>query len=172
MFAAAKPVPGVLASFLHIDSAVEAIKGLRARGHHDLTVYSASPNHEIEEALEHRISPVRLFTLFGGITGVISGLAMTYWMSLDWPLLVGGKPIATVPPYVVFMFELMVLFGALCTVAGVAILALRKPTTGILYDVHFSDDRIGIFVPCPPDRANDVEALLTQAGSVEVRRAA
>ena len=73
---------------------------------------------------------------------------------------------------VVFMFELMVLFGALCTVAGVAILALRKPTTGILYDVHFSDDRIGIFVPCPPDRANDVEALLTQAGSVEVRRAA
>ncbi len=172
MFAAAKPIPGVLASFIHIDGAVDAIRGLRARGHHDLTVYSASPNHELEEALEHRISPVRLFTLFGGITGVISGLAMTYWMSLDWPLLVGGKPIATVPPYVVFMFELMVLFGALCTVAGVAILSLRKPTTGILYDEHFSDDRIGIFVPCPPDRANDVEALLKQAGSVEVRRAA
>lgn len=172
MFAAAKPIPGVLASFIHIDGAVDAIRGLRARGHHDLTVYSASPNHELEEALEHRISPVRLFTLFGGLTGVISGLAMTYWMSLDWPLLVGGKPIATVPPYVVFMFELMVLFGALCTVAGVAILSLRKPTTGILYDEHFSDDRIGIFVPCPPDRANDVEALLKQAGSVEVRRAA
>ncbi|MEO6068085.1 MAG: DUF3341 domain-containing protein [Gemmatimonadales bacterium] len=172
MFAAAKPVPGVLASFMHIDSAVEAIKGLRARGHHDLTVYSASPNHEIEEALEHRISPVRLFTLFGGITGVISGLAMTYWMSLDWPLLVGGKPIATVPPYVVFMFELMVLFGALSTVFGVAFLALRKPTTGIMYDEKFSDDRIGIFVPCPPERAGDVETLLKQAGSVEVRRAA
>ena len=172
MFAAAKPVPGVLASFMHIDSAVEAIKGLRARGHHDLTVYSASPNHEIEEALEHRISPVRLFTLFGGITGVISGLSMTYWMSLDWPLLVGGKPIATVPPYVVFMFELMVLFGALSTVFGVAFLALRKPTTGIMYDEKFSDDRIGIFVPCTPERAGDVETLLKQAGSVEVRRAA
>lgn len=165
-------VPGVLASFIHIDGAVDAIRGLRARGHHDLTVYSASPNHELDEALEHRISPVRLFTLFGGVTGVISGLAMTYWMSLDWPLLVGGKPIATVPPYVVFMFELMVLFGALCTVAGVAFLSLRKPTTGILYDARFSDDRIGIFVPCSPDRANDVETLLKQAGSVEVRRAA
>ena len=172
MFAAAKPIPGVLASFVHIDAAVDAIRGLRARGHHDLTVYSASPNHELEEALEHRISPVRLFTLFGGLTGVISGVAMTYYTSLDWPLLVGGKPIATVPPYVVFMFELMVLFGALSTVAGVAILSLRKPTTGILYDAHFSDDRIGVFVPCPPDRANEVEALLQQSGSVEVRRAA
>jgi hypothetical protein len=169
---AAKTVPGVLGSFVHVDGAVDAIKGLRAKGHRDLTVYSAAPNHEIEEALEHRISPVRLFTLFGGLTGVTSGLSMTYWMSLDWPLVVGGKPIATVPPYVVFMFELMVLFGALSTVAGVAILALRKPTTGIAYDERYSDDQIGIFVPCSADRAGDVEALLKQAGSVEVRRAA
>jgi hypothetical protein len=172
MFGKSKPIPGVLASFAHIDSAVEAIKGLRARGHTDLTVYSAAPNHEIEEALEHRISPVRLFTLIGGITGCCAGLAMTYWMSLDWPLMVGGKPIATVPPYVVIMFELTVLFGALSTVTGVALLALRKPTTGIAYDPRFTNDLIGIFVPCAPDRAGDVESLLKQAGSVEVRRAA
>jgi molybdopterin-containing oxidoreductase family membrane subunit len=172
MFAAAKTVPGVLGSFVHVDGAVDAIKGLRARGHRDLTVYTAAPNHEIEEALEHKISPVRLFTLVGGLTGCISGLAMTYWMSFDWPLLVGGKPIATVPPYVVIMFELTVLFGALFTVTGVGLLALRKPTTGIAYSERFTDDQIGIFVPCAPDRAADVEALLKQAGSVEVRRAA
>lgn len=172
MSARSKTVPGVLGSFVHIDGAVDAIRGLRAKGHRDLTVYSAAPNHEIEEALEHRISPVRLFTLIGGIVGCTSGLAMTYWMSLDWPLLVGGKPIATVPPYVVIMFELTVLFGALCTVTGVALLALRKPTTGIAYDERFTDDHIGIFVPCAADRAGDVEALLKQAGSVEVRRAA
>ena len=168
----AQTIPGVLGSFVHVDGAVDAIKGLRARGHTDLTVYSAAPNHEIEEALEHRISPVRLFTLAGGITGCLSGLAMTYWMSLDWPLLVGGKPIATVPPYVVIMFELTVLFGALCTVFSVALLSLRKPTTGIAYSEKFTDDQIGIFVPCAADRAADVEALLKQAGSVEVRRAA
>ena len=169
---ATKNVPGELGSFVHVDGAVDAIKGLRARGHTDLTVYTAAPNHEIEEALEHKISPVRLFTLFGGLTGVTSGLAMTYYTALDWPLLVGGKPIATVPPFVVFMFELMVLFGALASVAGVAILSLRKPTTGLLYDEHFSDDRIGIFVPCAADRAGEIESLLKQNGSVEVRRAA
>ncbi len=35
---AAKTVPGVLASFAHVDAAVEAISGLMARGFRDLTV--------------------------------------------------------------------------------------------------------------------------------------
>ena len=46
-------MPGVLASFVHVDAAADAIRALRARGHRDLVVYTASPNHEIEEALEH-----------------------------------------------------------------------------------------------------------------------
>ena len=62
-------LPGLLASFKHVDAAADAVRALRARGHRDLTVYTASPNHEIEEALEHRVSPVRLFTLIGGLTG-------------------------------------------------------------------------------------------------------
>ena len=56
---AAKTVPGVLASFAHVDSAVEAISGLKARGFRDLTVYTASPNHEIEQARFFRPAPVR-----------------------------------------------------------------------------------------------------------------
>lgn len=106
------PVTGILGSFQYIDAATEAIRALHGQGRRNLTVYSATPNHELEEALHLKISPVRLFTLIGGITGCLGGLAMTYWMSLDWPLLVGGKPIATVPPYVVIMFELTVLCGA------------------------------------------------------------
>ena len=168
----ARTVPGVLASFEHIDAACDAVGALRAQGRKDFTVYSAAPNHELEHALGITNSPVRLFTLIGGLTGVCAGLGMTFWMSLDWPLLVGGKPIATVPPYVVFMFELMVLLGALSTVAGVVILSLSKPTTGMAYDPRFSDDQIGIFVPCPPAEAGRMEKLFREAGSVEVRHAA
>ena len=78
-------MPGVLASFVHVDAAADAIRALRARGLRDLVVYSAAPNHEIEEALEHRVSPVRLFTLIGGLTGCAAGFGMTLWMSYDWP---------------------------------------------------------------------------------------
>ena len=35
-------------------AAIDAIRGLRAQGMRDLTVYSAAPNHEIEDALDHR----------------------------------------------------------------------------------------------------------------------
>jgi hypothetical protein len=168
----AKVIPGVLGAFRHIDAACDAITALHAQGRKDITVYSAAPNHELEDALGITNSPVRLFTLIGGLTGLCAGVGMTFWMSLDWPLIVGGKPIATVPPYVVFMFELMVLLGSLSTVAGIVILSMTKKTTGLAYDPSFSDDQIGIFVPCAAGDAPQVTRLLQDAGSVEVRHAA
>jgi hypothetical protein len=162
---------GVLGSFRHVDAATEAIRDLRAQGRKDITVYSAAPNHEIEAALRQKVSPVRLFTLIGGITGCTAGLAMTYWMSLDWPLLVGGKPIATVPPYVAIMFELTVLCGALSTAAGILLLSWFMRRKSVLYDPRFTDDRIGIFVPCRADEYATVESLLRNAGVEEVRHA-
>ena len=165
---ARKNVPGVLASFLQVDAAVDAITGLKSKGFRDLTVYTAAPNHEIDAALDHPVSWVRMFTLIGGLTGVTAGFAMTIWMSNDWPLLVGGKPIGTPVPYVAIAFELTVLYASLCTVAGMIILSLLKSLKGRPYHPSFSDDRIGIFVPCAPDQAPAVRELLTRAGSEEV----
>ena len=164
-----RKVAGVLASFVHVDAAADAIRALRAKGHRDLVVYSPAPNHEIEEALDHKVSPVRLFTLIGGLTGCAAGFGMTIWMSYDWPTLVGGKPIAAIPPYVVIGFELTILLGALSTVTGVALLAVLLGKRGIAYDPRFSDDQIGIFVPAAPDQVAPTEQLLKAAGAVEVR---
>jgi hypothetical protein len=118
------------------------------------------------------VSPVRLFTLIGGLTGCAAGFGMTIWMSLDWPLLVGGKTIASIPPYVVIAFELTILLGALSTVTAVALLSVLMGKRGIAYDPAFSDDQIGVFVPAGSDQAGTVEQLLRSAGAVEVRREA
>jgi hypothetical protein len=166
---AKRPVPGILGSFVHVDAAVEAIRALRAMGLRDLVVYSPAPNHEIDEALSHRISPVRLFTLIGGLTGCTAGFAMTIWMSYDWPAVVGAKPIASIPPYVVIAFELTILLGALSTVAAVALFSVLMGKRGVAYDPRFSDDQIGIFVSSPPDQRSAVDQLLRSAGAVEVR---
>jgi hypothetical protein len=162
-------MPGVLASFVHVDAAADAIRALRARGMRDLVVYSAAPNHEIEEALQPRVSPVRLITLIGGLTGCAAGFGMTLWMSYDWPTLVGGKTIGSVPPYVVIAFELTILLGALSTVAAVAFFSILMGKRGAPYDPQFSDDTIGVFVPATRDMAGQVEQLLHNAGAVEVR---
>ncbi len=168
----ARRVPGLLAAFLHVDAAADAIRAVRAMGIRDLTVYTPSPNHEIEEALGQRVSPVRLFTLIGGLSGCAAGFAMTIWMSYDWPVVVGGKPIASIPPYVIIAFELTILLGALSTVAAVALLSVLMGNPGVAYDPRFSDDQIGIFVPAPSDQADRVEQLLRSAGAVEVRHEA
>jgi hypothetical protein len=164
-----RPVPGILAAFMHVDAAVDAIRALRAMGRRDLVVYTPSPNHEIEEALEQRVSPVRLFTLIGGLSGCTAGFAMTIWMSYDWPVIVGGKTIASIPPYVVIGFELTILLGALSTVAAVALFSVLMGKRGVAYDPKFSDDQIGIFVPGSHDQLKPVEELLRSAGAVEVR---
>ncbi len=167
-----RKVPGILAAFTHLDAAVDAIRALRARGHRDLVVYTASPNHEIEEALDHGVSPVRLFTLIGGLTGCAAGFGMTIWMSYDWPTLVGGKTIASIPPYVVIAFELTILLGSLSTVAAVGLFSVLFGKRGVAYDPKFSDDMIGVFVPARPEQVGATEDLLKAAGAVEVRHEA
>ena len=81
---------------------------------------------------------------------------------------VGGKPIGSVLPYVVIAFELMILFGAGATVLGLLFHSLKTRQRGG-YDGSCTDDRIGIFVPCPVERRPDVEKLLNASGAEEVR---
>ena len=64
----------------------------------------------------------------------------------------------------------LAMIGALSTVAGIIILSAMKSLKGRPYSPRFSDDRIGIFVPCRADQAAGVERVLTQHGSVEVTR--
>ncbi|MBI3983103.1 MAG: DUF3341 domain-containing protein [Gemmatimonadetes bacterium] len=159
---------GVLAAFRHIDAAAHAIRSLKEMGYRDFTVYTPAPNHEISDAVGHRVSPVRLWTLIGGLTGCASGFAMTLWMSYDYPIVVGGKPLGSIPPYVVIAFELTILLGALSTIAGLIFHAWRTRRRAA-YDPRFTDDHIGIFVPCAAERRSAVRQLLQGAGAVEVR---
>src|SRR2546428_13270864 len=135
------PTLGVLAVFAQLDTTLAAIKQLRAAGHTDFTVYSPIPRHEIEAALGQAVSPVRMFTLIGGIAGCAIGAWLTLWMSGDWPINVGGKPVGSIPPYVVIMFEMKILFGALSTIISILLhsaFAARRPGT-IQYDERFTN---------------------------------
>lgn len=165
-----RTVPGVLGHFEHVDGACDAIRELKSSGFADLTVYTAHPNHEIEEAIGDPVSPLRWFTLIGGLTGCAAGFGLTIWMSRDWPLLVGGKAIAAIPAFVVIGFELTILVGSLSSIAAIWILAKRKSLKGRPYHPSFSDDRIGVFVPCDGAQAGAAQATLEKFGSVEVTR--
>jgi hypothetical protein len=159
---------GVLAAYKHVDAAAEAVRRLRDSGYEDFTVYTPVPNVEILQAVGHRVSSVRLWTLIGGLLGCATGFALTLWMSYDWPLVVGGKPVGSVIPYVIIAFELTILFGAGATILGLLYNSWRTQQPGA-FDGRFTDDQIGIFVPCPVERRPAVEDLLRASGALEVR---
>jgi ActD protein len=162
----------VVGVFEHVDTTVKALEELRAKGYHDLTVYTPVPIHEIEDVLERDrpVSRVRLFTLIGGLTGTVSGFLLTMWSSLKWDLIVGGKAPASVPPYVVIAFELTILFGGLATLIGLVMLArLPRLRSSPWFDPRFTNDRFGVAVHCTPGRGTSVREILQRAGAEEVR---
>ena len=150
--------------------AVSAVKSLKGAGFGELEVYSPVPSHDIEHAVGKGPSRVRLWTLLGGLTGVCTGYLMTIWMAYDWPLVIGGKPFASVPAYTIIAFELTILFGGVLTVIGMithglALTARKHPA----YRPSFSSDEFACLVSCNADQIPRVQELLTESGCTEVR---
>ncbi len=161
---------GVLGIFRELDVTVHVIELLKKKRYGDITVYSPTPRHELEHALKHRSSIVRRFTLIGGLLGMTFGYWIPIWISDYWPLVVGGKPVASWVPYTIISFELMVLIGGLSTVAGLFIAArIPRITATIGYSPLFSDDRFGVWVEAAPEHQNAVRELLAHEGAEEVR---
>jgi hypothetical protein len=161
---------GVLAAFAELDSTVEAIQDLRKKNFSDITVFTPTPRHELEEVLEPPPSGVRKFTLAGGLLGVTFGYWIAIWISDYWPIVVGGKPVASWVPYTIIGFEIMVLFGSLATVFGMfALSRIPRLTMTVGYDPRFSHGDYGIWVVAGADRATEAADLLRRHGALEVR---
>ncbi len=165
-------VPGVLGVFSHMDTLIDAIHHFKKSGmEKKIKVYSPAPLHQIEHALDEKVSPVRLFTLFGGLLGCTTGYLFTSWTSLDWILPTSGKPIVSPVAFTVIAFELTILFGSIFTLLGISLnskLFRPRPT---LYDDRFTEDKFGIFVYCGESEYESMSQELSQRGAEEVTRA-
>jgi hypothetical protein len=163
----------VLGVFAHVDTTLQAIRDLRAKGFSNLTVYTPVPVEEIEHEIDkvEPLSKVRLFTLVGALTGTATGFFLTIWSSLKWELVTGGKAPVSIPPFVIIAFELTILLGGLASALAILVLGqLPKLKPSRTYDPRFTLDRFGVAVTCPPDKVESVQSMLTAAGAEEVRR--
>lgn len=160
---------GILAHYGSLDDTRRAIERLREAGHLELEVFSPIPSPELEEAMDIHSSPVGLWSLIGGMTGFTTAILLTAGASLAYPLVTQGKPIVSIPPFIVVMFELTVLFTGIFALFSMLIHA-RKPklTLSPNYRRRFSVDRWGIFVPVPVGLRREAEELVRETGAVEV----
>ena len=134
-----------MASFEHLDTCLAVIKQLPAEGFREIEVYSPTPHHDISHALKRKPSPVRVFTLIGGVTGLVTGWAVTIGSTMLYPIIVGGKPIISIPPFGVVAYITTILFGTIATFIGFLVNA-RMPQIKIVegYDERLSSDHFGV----------------------------
>lgn len=164
------PRTGVLGIYNYLDLLIAAIEHLRAGGFQYMQAISPVPNHDIDEALAKPASPVRVFTLIGGLIGFATGWALTIGAVRHYPIIVGGKPLISLPTFLVVAYILTILFGALATLIGM-LLNARLPRAKIkaAFDPRLSADHFGLVIYCPPELRAEVERKLLETGAEEVR---
>ena len=163
---------GILASFDYLDSAVEAIEALRKAGfkRKSIQAFAPVPEHDLEHAMGYCQSSVRVFSLVGALTGAATGFALSIFTAMDWPLVVGGKPIVSIPAFFIIAFELAILFGALSTVIGLFInIGLPRFKPLVVYDPEFSAGRFGVYVSASSERVGEARKILADREPAELR---
>lgn len=85
------------------------------------------PVPEADRILPPGRSRVRIFAFAGAASGTAAGFAFTILTTLSWPLIIGGKPMVSIPPFLIIAFALTILFGALSTFFGFLLLS-RLPS--------------------------------------------
>src|SRR6188768_3449688 len=114
---------GILAEYDTPDQLVSAAKKVRDAGFEKWDTYSPFPVHGIDAAMGIKMTILPWLTLAAGITGLITAITMQWWMNAyDYPWLISGKPIWSIPANVPIMFELTVLFSAITTLVGMLML--------------------------------------------------
>jgi hypothetical protein len=168
------PTPGAIKSvFPHLDCLVDAIDALKQSGYTNMVVTAPLPRHEIEEQLYGgKPSPVRWFTLTGALFGGSMGFSVCSLTHVNWPMIIpAGKPLVSIPAFIVLTFEATILFGSLFTLAGL-LLMCGLPSYGLqseVQDPRFSDDVFGLVVNGLSDAdAERVRRLLNENGAAEV----
>jgi hypothetical protein len=62
---------------------------------------------------------VALVVLIGGIIGCVGGFFLQYWVHvIDYPLIIGGRPLDSWPAFIPVTFELTILCAALSAFFG------------------------------------------------------
>lgn len=155
------------------EAVMNGIRKVRENGVKIHDVFSPFPVHGIDEALGLKRSRLPIAAFLFGLTGTSLALTMQIWMlGFDWPMIIGGKDFASLPPFIPVTFELTVLLAALGMVGTFMIASNLKPYKWPRqFDLRSTDDKhvMAIDLALNGGKGKDeIARLLKNAGASEV----
>ncbi len=151
------------------EAAQNAVNGLRAAGVPDgeIMIMSSEPLDNYEMGQKDSHTNMRWIALAGGLTGLGSGVALTSFTQMDWPLVTGGMPIITSLTNLIPIFELTMLGAVLATVVTLLITAGLPGRKSRIYDPAVSEGKILVGIEDQQDFTTaDLERTLQVDGEV------
>lgn len=153
---------------------VDAAAAVRAAGFTQIEAISPFPLHGIDDAMGIPRSFIPWVTFVFGLIGFSFGTWFTWWASaVNWPLIIGGKPMWSVPAFVPIMFELTILFAALSSVGALIMVCGLPQVDPPIIDPALSSHKFGLWVPegSVGYNALKLEQMFKELGAADVKKA-
>lgn len=165
-------VYGLLAEYHDQGELLAAAKQVRDKGFERWDTFSPYPVHGIDPAMGIKSTRLPWIVLCFGLTGLTTAVLMQWWMNaVDYPWIISGKPLWSIPANIPITFELTVLFSAISTFLSMLILnGLPKPSSPLDRVRRFArvtDDRFFLLIEAedPKFDDRDTKALLEATGA-------
>ncbi len=156
----------IMGLFTDEDRTVSAIRGLKNTSWSLERVHSPFPSHKIMDALNLKKSPVGWFTLVGGIIGFFTGFALAIFTSVRWDLIVSGKPIVPIVPFIIVGFEFTILFSVFGNIVGLITQSkLPDYRERRRYDPRCSGGHFGVIARCPQNQQTELRNFFRGKGA-------
>ena len=165
---------GVAGLWMDEHKMVEAAAQVRAAGFTQIEALSPFPLHGIDEALGIPRSNIPWVTFTFGLAGFSFGTWFTWWASaVNWPLIIGGKPMWSLPAFVPIMFECTILFAALSSVGAMIIKCGMPAVDPPVIDPALTSHKFGLWVPegSVGFDGSKLEKMFKDLGADEVKKA-
>lgn len=168
-----KTMKGTAGIWLDESEFVEAAGKTKSAGYTKFEAISPYPLHGIDEAMGLQRSYIPYITMGAGLVGGAFGVWFTWWTSaVDWPLIIGGKPMWSLAAFIPVIFECTILFAALTSVGAMLFINGLPKINPPIIDKDLTSHKFALFIPenevgYDPSK---VEQHLRSLGAVDVRR--
>jgi hypothetical protein len=166
---------GYLAQFDKVDELLSGAARVRDAGYTCWDAHSPFVIHGLDAAMGIKKTVLPYIVFAGGLTGTAAGILLQWWTNaVDYPFLISGKPLFSLPANIPIAFETTVLFAAISALVGMLALnglpRLSHPLHANRSFKRATDDRFFITIEArdPLFDAEKTRELLASISDTEV----